>query len=63
MYGNEVILLGKTCLIIVDMQLGFINEHTKHLPEKIADFINNHSSFDFIAATRYCIPLQLPATN
>ena len=37
------------------MQSGFINKHTKHLPEKIAKFINNRSIlFDCIAATRYC---------
>lgn len=46
--------MTKKCLVIVDMQLGFINEHTKDLPEKIADFINNHSVFNCIVATRYC---------
>lgn len=45
----------KTCLIIIDMQIGFINPYTKHLPAKIAEFIDNHvTAFDTIIATRYC---------
>lgn len=44
----------KICLVIVDLQNGFINENTAHLPHKIAEFINSHDCFDSIVATRYC---------
>lgn len=44
----------KNCLVIVDMQNGFINENTSHLPHKIAEFISTHNCFDMISATRYC---------
>ncbi|MDE5755251.1 MAG: cysteine hydrolase [Oscillospiraceae bacterium] len=43
----------KKCLVIIDMQNGFINENTKHLPAKISQFIKENS-FDHIVATRYC---------
>lgn len=46
--------MNKRCLIIVDMQLGFINKYTISLPEKIAQFIGSHPSIDSIIATRYC---------
>jgi nicotinamidase-related amidase len=42
----------KTALVIIDMQKGFINSHTKHLPKKIADFIDNNE-FDEIIGTQY----------
>jgi nicotinamidase-related amidase len=45
--------VGKNCLVIVDMQKGFINEHTEHLPPKIAEFLEYHK-FDCTIATRYC---------
>ncbi len=44
----------KNCLVIVDMQNGFINENTAHLPHKITEFISSHNDFDSIIATRYC---------
>lgn len=44
----------KKCLVIIDMQNGFIKQNTEHLPNKISDFIERHNSFDCIAATRYC---------
>ena len=44
----------KSCLVIVDLQNGFINENTAHLPHKIAEFISSHDCFDSIVATRYC---------
>ena len=44
----------KNCLVIVDLQNGFINENTAHLPHKIAEFISSHDCFDSIVATRYC---------
>lgn len=46
--------MNKRCLIIVDMQLGFINKYTASLPGKIAKFIENHPSINNIVATRYC---------
>jgi len=50
---REGIHLNKTCLVIVDLQNGFINEHTCHLPRKIADYLTDHR-FSCIAATQYC---------
>jgi len=44
----------KNCLVIVDMQNGFINENTVHLPHKIAEFISSRNDFESIIATRYC---------
>lgn len=41
------------CLVIIDMQKGFINEHTEHLKTKIKQFIKNNKLFDYIIATRY----------
>ncbi len=52
-FGNEVLLLKKRCLIIIDMQIGFINQNTGFLPKKIADFIEKNPIFDSIIATRY----------
>lgn len=46
--------MNRKCLIIVDMQIGFINKYTVSLPEKIAQFIESHPSIDSIIATRYC---------
>lgn len=44
----------KNALVIIDMQIGFINNNTKHLPDKISDFIdNNRDKFDIILATQY----------
>ena len=54
MYEREYIDLNKNCLVIVDLQKGFINEYTAHLPMKIADFIDKHQIFNSIVATRYC---------
>lgn len=53
---KEVTLLK--CFVIVDLQKGFINSHTQHLPQKIADFLK-HQHFDSVIATRYC---NSPAT-
>lgn len=42
------------CLVIVDMQKGFMNEETEHLREKLADFLSEKSSFfDHVVATQY----------
>lgn len=43
---------NKTCLVIIDMQNGFINEHTRHLISKIKEFIEK-SNFDNVVATQY----------
>lgn len=41
-------------LIIIDMQKGFINENTKHLPCRIRQYIQQHKGeFDAIAGTAY----------
>ena len=40
----------KECLLIVDVQKGFINEHTKHLPGKIN---NLYKSYDKVFATKF----------
>lgn len=40
------------CLVIIDMQKGFINKHTKHLPEKILKYIKSND-FDYVVGTRY----------
>ena len=42
----------RTCLVIVDMQKAFINQHTEHLIDKISEYIKTHE-FDQIIATRY----------
>ena len=42
----------KKCLVIIDMQKGFINVHTKHLVDKIAKYACT-GDFDYVVATRY----------
>lgn len=42
------------CLVIVDMQKGFMNQETEHLKAKLIDFLSKKSHrFDHIVATRY----------
>lgn len=44
----------KQALVIIDMQKGFMNDHTKHLPKKIIEFLNHEGhNFDYIITTRY----------
>ena len=44
----------KSALVIIDMQLGFTNEHTKHVPVKIKEFLDtNKNKFDYVIATKY----------
>lgn len=44
----------REALIIVDMQVGFMNEHTEHLEDKIAEFVNKYKRrFESIIATKY----------
>lgn len=45
--------LSKDCLLIIDLQRGFINEHTSHLPQKITECLARRS-FSAVIATRYC---------
>lgn len=42
----------KTALVIIDMQKGFVNEHTLGLSERIVDFANN-GKFNLVIGTRY----------
>ena len=44
--------MSKTALIIIDVQNYFVNEHTKGIPEKIAQFINENK-FDFVLFTKF----------
>lgn len=43
----------KTCLLIVDVQVGFINESTKHIPSLVEVAQNK---YDYIVATRFFNP-------
>jgi nicotinamidase-related amidase len=46
--------MQKNCLVIIDMQKGFVNEHTADIPGKIAGFVGRcGGAFDKIVATRY----------
>ena len=47
----------KTCLIIIDMQKGFINEHTRDLVAPLVNFLEN-KKFDSVVATRYINTLE-----
>ena len=38
----------KTCLVIVDMQVGFMNEHTKHLPELIEKYVRQNKFVTYL---------------
>ena len=41
-----------SCLLIVDVQKGFINESTKHIPDCIGNLIKEHR-YDHIVASKY----------
>lgn len=43
----------KSCLLIVDVQNGFINEHTKHIPAMVERI---QADYDFVFATRFYNP-------
>lgn len=43
---------SKKCLLIVDMQYGFINEYTNHLVERVEDLITD-VSFDTIISSKF----------
>lgn len=42
----------KTALVVIDVQNFFVNEKTKDLPQKIADFIKKNK-FDFVLFTQF----------
>jgi len=44
---------SKTALLIVDLQKGFINEHTAHIPALVQELI---PSYQTIFATRFYNP-------
>ena len=48
----------KKCLVVIDMQNGFIKQGTEHLPNRIIEFIE-HSSFERIVATSILLNLKL----
>lgn len=44
----------KQALVIIDMQKGFVNKYTMHLPKRILDYIDREGyNFDYIITTRY----------
>jgi nicotinamidase-related amidase len=44
--------MGKSALVIIDVQNYYMNGHTKDLPQKIAEFILGNN-FDFIIFTKF----------
>jgi len=42
----------KNSLIVIDVQNYFVNEHTKSIPEKIAQFIDKNK-FNFVLFTKF----------
>ena len=44
--------MSKNALIVIDVQNYFVNEHTKSIPEKIAQFIGKNK-FDFLLFTKF----------
>jgi len=46
---------SKNCLIIVDVQNGFINDFTKHIPPLVE---RSQYEYDFVIATRFFNPEQ-----
>lgn len=46
--------MKRKALVVIDMQMGFMNEHTDHLEQKISDFIELHGEeFSVIIGTKY----------
>lgn len=44
----------KTCLVLIDLQEGFMNKNTKDIPGRIKDYLHSHpDKFDEVVATRY----------
>lgn len=44
--------MGRRCLVVIDMQKGFINKHTEHLIEPLVKYVK-HGRFDMVVGTRY----------
>lgn len=51
--------MQRSCLLIIDVQEGFINEYTEHIPKKIERYVKSHS-FDYVVATKYINRLDTP---
>lgn len=49
----------KECLVIIDVQKGFLTEDTAFVPEKIRDLINKRK-FDKVVATRFINSKESP---
>ena len=47
------------CLLIIDVQKGFLTEDTEHIPDRIRDLIEREK-FDHIAATRFMNSPETP---
>jgi len=46
--------MPKSALVVIDVQKYFITKHTKNLPRKIADYIEeNRKKFDYILFTKF----------
>lgn len=46
--------MKRKALVVIDMQMGFMNEHTAHLEQKIRDYIDEHrEEFYVIIGTKY----------
>lgn len=43
----------KECLVIIDVQNGFVSEKTKHIPDKVKALVEQ-KSFDYVVATKFC---------
>ncbi len=52
----------KTCLVLIDVQNGFLSPRTKQIPKRIKALIER-SSFDYIVATRFVNTMGSPYVN
>lgn len=44
----------KSCLVIIDVQNGFISDRTNHIPDKIVELVKKHNNlFSHIVATKF----------
>ena len=47
-------MLMKICLVLIDLQKGFMNKNTDHIPVLIREFLQSYpDTFDEVVATRY----------
>lgn len=42
-----------SCLVIIDVQEGFLNEYTQQIPERLEELFQNENRFDHIVATKF----------